>query len=63
MGSGFPEQERPRPSTADIDARLQADLADVDREHEEALRRWQADLEQREQRLRDTPPSDADEVR
>lgn len=50
-GAGFPEQERPAPSTADIDARLDDDLARLDREHEESLRRWQADLEQREAQL------------
>ena len=46
-GSGFPEYERPVSATADIDARLDEDLARLDREHEESLRRWQANLEQR----------------
>jgi Phospholipase_D-nuclease N-terminal len=46
-GSGFPEYERPV-YTGDIDQRLQSDLARADHEHEDALRRWQADLEQRE---------------
>ena len=55
-GSGFPEQERPAPSTSDIDARLDEDLARLDREHEESLRRWQADLELREAQLPPTTP-------
>lgn len=55
-GGGFPEEERPAPSTKDIDDRLDADLARVDREHEEALRRWQRDLEERERRLSEAQP-------
>ena len=55
-GSGFPEHERPAMSTRDIDARLDDDLARLDREHEESLRRWQADLEAREAQL--PPPED-----
>lgn len=59
-GGGFPEYERPAASTADIDAQLDEDLARLDREHEESLRRWQADLEAREAQLPkpddDTPP-------
>ena len=50
-GAGFPEQQRPQPPTDDIDARLQAELAEADRQHEEALRRWQASLEERERNL------------
>jgi hypothetical protein len=50
-GAGFPEQQRPQPKTDDIDARLQAELAEADRKHEEALRRWQASLEERERNL------------
>lgn len=57
-GGGFPEYERPRASTADIDARLDDDLARLDREQEESLRRWQADLERREAEL---PPPGAEE--
>lgn len=52
-GAGFPEYERPAPATADIDDQLDADLARLDREHEESLRRWEAELREREQRLRD----------
>ena len=47
-GAGFPEAERPHPSTSDIDEALAADLARLDREHEESLRRWEADLRKRE---------------
>jgi hypothetical protein len=39
--------------TDDIDARLKADLAAADQQHEEALRKWQADLERRERELRE----------
>ena len=60
-GSGFPEYERPVSATADIDARLDEDLARLDREHEESLRRWQANLEQREAVL--PPPADEDPAR
>ncbi len=63
QGSGFPEYQRPGPSQAEIDERLNADLARVDQEHEEALRRWQADLERREQQLSsetETPRPKAD---
>ena len=60
-GSGFPEYERPALATDDIDARLDEDLARLDREHEESLRRWQANLEQREAEL--PPPVDEDPAR
>lgn len=60
-GGGFPENERPAAVTDDIDARLDADLARLDREHDESLRRWQADLERREAAL--PPPTDDDPPR
>jgi len=50
-GAGFPEPQRPQPKTDDIDARLQAELAEADRRHEEAVQRWQASLEERERKL------------
>ncbi|MEO8107330.1 MAG: PLDc N-terminal domain-containing protein [Actinomycetes bacterium] len=59
-GAGFPEQQRLAPSTADIDARLDDDLARLDREHEESLRRWQAELERRESQL--PSPGEGDET-
>jgi len=44
--AGFPEYERPtsspRADLAAIDEQLRRDQERVDREHEEALRRWQA---------------------
>jgi len=54
--AGFPEYERPGPPSganalSEIDERLQRDLARVDREHEEALRRWEASLRDRERKL------------
>ncbi len=60
-GSGFPENARPTAVTDDIDARLDADLARLDREHDESLRQWQADLERREAAL--PPPTDEDPPR
>ncbi|HVQ89232.1 MAG TPA: PLD nuclease N-terminal domain-containing protein [Actinomycetes bacterium] len=59
-GSGFPENERQLSYPSDIDSRLEADLARLDREHEESLRRWEADLRKREQGMGDdasSPPS------
>ncbi|MFI7589586.1 hypothetical protein ACIB24_21170 [Spongisporangium articulatum] len=52
--AGFPEYERPVAgrSTGAIDDQLQRDLDRVDREHEEALRRWEADLRAREEKLK-----------
>lgn len=41
---GFPEYERPSPAeraAAEIDARLRAEQARVDREHDDAVRRWE----------------------
>jgi hypothetical protein len=52
-GTGFAETERPVTRADDIDARLQADLAAADQQHEEALRKWQEDLERRERQLRE----------
>jgi hypothetical protein len=62
-GGGFPEYERPPARTQDIDARLESDLARVDREHEEALRRWQRDLEERERRLAEGSSAPGDDDR
>ena len=51
--AGFPEYERPRQDAAldAIDDRLRQEQAAVDREHEAALRRWEASLRERERRL------------
>jgi hypothetical protein len=62
-GAGFPEYERPQPSTADIDTRLQADLDAADRQHEEALRKWQASLEERERRLTEREPPEGPDAK
>ena len=51
--SSVPEVQRSLPSTSDIDERLAADLARLDREHEESLRRWEAELRERENGNRD----------
>lgn len=52
-GQGFPETGRPSADASDINARLDADLARLDREHEESLRKWEADLRKREHGLDD----------
>jgi hypothetical protein len=52
-GAESPEHQPPVTQTDDIDARLKADLAAADQQHEEALRKWQADLERRERELRE----------
>ena len=52
--AGFPEYERPenhRASVSAIDDQLRRDQERVDREHEEALRRWEASLRERERKL------------
>jgi len=51
--SALPEYQRPATLHDDIDTRLKADLAAADRQHEEALQKWQADLERRERQLRE----------
>lgn len=55
-GSGFPERERPRPrnrSTApDDDPEFLGELSRVNREDQEMLKRWEADLRRREEELR-----------
>ncbi len=41
--AGFPEYERPAPAPSDdIDERLRREQERVDREHDEAVRRWEA---------------------
>ncbi len=51
---GFPEYERERraPLAPDDDPAFLARLRQVDREHEETLDRWEADLRRREEALR-----------
>jgi hypothetical protein len=59
--AGFPEYERPALSSDldEVDERLRRDQARVDQEHEDALRRWEASLRERERKLRPPePPSD-----
>ena len=53
--AGYPEYERPakaRQAQDQIEARLREDQASVDREHEDALRKWEDSLRRREQQLR-----------
>jgi len=52
--AGFPEYERPRTLAPDDDPEFLAGLRASDDRHESMLRDWEADLRDREQRLRDT---------
>jgi hypothetical protein len=55
VGGGFPEAQRPgraRPTAPDDDPEFLAQLRRVDEEHEEALRRWEQSLRDREEQLR-----------
>ena len=59
--AGFPEYERPRGGSAPDDDpafldRLRREEARSDAEHEEMLRRWEADLRRREEDLRRGKP-------
>jgi hypothetical protein len=49
--AGFPEYERPRRSTPDDDPEFLAGMRKSDRDHEEMLKTWEAQLREREQRL------------
>jgi hypothetical protein len=52
--AGFPEYERPSSSSNalnEVDERLRRDQERVDREHEEAVRRWQASQQNRDPKL------------
>lgn len=54
--AGFPEYERPtdyQRSAAAIDDQLRRDQERVDREHEDAMRKWEESLKAREQKLRE----------
>jgi hypothetical protein len=56
-GNGFPETQRPaRPTAPDDDPEFLAQLRRVDEEHEEALRRWEQNLRDREEELRKDKP-------
>ena len=57
--AGYPEYERPfeaSEASRAIDERLREEQARVDREHEEALHRWEKSLIEREQRLQAPEP-------
>jgi hypothetical protein len=55
-GAGFPERERPRSrgrtTAPDDDPEFLGELARVNREDQEMLQRWEADLRRREEELR-----------
>jgi hypothetical protein len=59
--AGFPEYERPRRSNPDDDPEFLAGMRRSDREHEEMLKTWEAQLREREQRL--ARPQDEPEAR
>lgn len=54
MGSGFPEDQRPRsaPRHNEDDPAFMAEMARIDREHEEALKKWEAKLAAQEAELK-----------
>jgi hypothetical protein len=59
--AGFPEYERPRPPRGpDDDAAFLSRLGGPDPEKEELLARWEAQLREREERLRQAPGDDAE---
>ena len=56
--SGFPEHERPRRTSPDDDPEFLAGMRASDDEHEKMLKDWEAQLRDREHRLRsDEPPT------
>jgi hypothetical protein len=60
--SGFPEYERSTATSRsldEVDERLRRDQERVDREHEDALRRWEASLRDRERKLESSGGADA----
>jgi hypothetical protein len=57
--AGFPEYERPRgPVAPDDDPEFLRRISEVDDEHREVLRQWEADLKRREDELRKRTQSD-----
>ncbi|MGY4643662.1 PLD nuclease N-terminal domain-containing protein [Cellulomonas sp. URHB0016] len=59
--AGFPEYERPRRTSPDDDPEFLAGMRKSDRDHEEMLKTWEAQLREREQRL--AAPEDEKEPR
>ena len=61
--AGFPEYERPRrPMSPDDDPEFLSGLGGPDPERDELLRKWEAQLREREERLNaDDPPSSSDD--
>jgi hypothetical protein len=57
--AGFPEYERPRPSSPDDDAEFLAGMTASDRTHEQMLKDWEAQLREREQKLQRDDPADS----
>ena len=56
--AGFPEYERPRRTSPDDDPEFLAGMRASDDEHEKMLKDWEAQLRDREQKLRsDEPPT------
>jgi hypothetical protein len=56
--AGFPEYERPRRSNPDDDAEFLAGMKASDTTHEQMLKDWEAQLRERETRLKADEPRD-----
>jgi hypothetical protein len=63
--TGFPEGDRPRRQAIapDDDPEFLRELSRVNREHEQTLERWEADLRRREDELRGRRPEPPDQAR
>lgn len=59
--SGFPEYERPRRTAPDDDPEFLRNIAQSNAEHEQMLKDWEAQLREREHKLRDEKPEPDDE--
>ncbi|MFN8146471.1 MAG: PLDc N-terminal domain-containing protein [Candidatus Nanopelagicales bacterium] len=61
MGSGFPEDHRPKAAVRrnEDDPAFMAEMARIDREHEEALKKWEAKLAAQEAELKRRETGDA----
>jgi len=57
--AGFPEYERPRRSSPDDDPEFLAGMRRSDQTHEQMLKDWEAQLREREQRLKADEPRDS----
>jgi hypothetical protein len=56
--AGFPEYERPRPTAPDDDPEFLAGVRKSDEDHEKMLKDWEAQLRDRENKLKADEPRD-----